>query len=86
MHLPLKKAMKGRIFIFIISVVLFHSCRDSSSKSDEFVFPETEKLKPEPIADISRNISSPVEIANLLQMLEVPFSKNYLATNIDANK
>ena len=86
MHLPLKNAMKLRIFIFVISAVVFYSCRDSSEKSGEFIFPETEKLSPEPIADISKNISSPVEIANLLQLLEVPFSKNYLATNIDANK
>ena len=70
------------------------SCRNSSNKSNEFVFPEAdsiplseaEKLSPEAIEDISKNISSPVEIANLLQMLEVPFSQNYLASSIDANK
>ncbi len=70
------------------------SCRNSSNKTDEFVFPENdsipvseaEKLSPEAIADISRNISSPVEIANLLQLLEVPFSQNYLAASIDPNK
>jgi hypothetical protein len=70
------------------------SCRNSSSKTSEFVFPEAdsvpvseaEKLSPEAIADISRNISSPVEIANLLQLLEVPFSQNYIASSIDAKK
>ena len=70
------------------------SCRNSSNNNSEFVFPEedsipaseAEKLSPEAIADISRNISSPVEIANLLQLLEVPFSQEYLATAIDANK
>ncbi len=70
------------------------SCRNSSNNNSEFVFPEedsipaseAEKLSPEAIADISRNISSPVEIANLLQLLEVPFSQEYLAAAIDANK
>ena len=86
--------MKGRVFLLLIVVFVFFSCRNSSNKTGEFVFPEAdsvpvseaEKLSPEAIADISRNISSPVEIANLLQMLEVPFSQNYLATSIDANK
>jgi len=80
------------ILVFILSVCL--SCRNSSSNTNQFVFPEAdsvpaseaEKLSPEAIADISRNISSPVEIANLLQMLNVPFSQSYLAASIDANK
>ena len=70
------------------------SCRNSKSKTSEFVFPqsdsvpvsEAEKLSPEAIADISKNISSPVEIANLLQTLQVPFSQSYLAESIDANR
>lgn len=86
--------MKGRIFLLAIVMLVSLSCRNSSSKASEFVFPqadsvpvsEAEKLSPEAIADISRNISSPVEIANLLQNLEIPFSQNYLAISIDANK
>jgi hypothetical protein len=82
--------MKGRVFLLVLVVVCF-SCRNASNKASEFVFPESdsvpiteaEKLSPEAIADISKNISSPVEIANLLQMLEVPFSPNYLASSID---
>ena len=79
----------------LLSVVFFvFSCRNSTSKTSEFVFPqsdsvpvsEAEKLSPEAIADISKNISSPVEIANLLQTLQVPFSQNYLASSIDANR
>jgi hypothetical protein len=70
------------------------SCRNSSNNSGQFVFPEADsipvsealKLSPEAIADISKNITSPVEIANLLQKLEVPFSQSYLASSIDANK
>lgn len=85
--------MKGKLFFAVLLLVSF-SCRNSSNKASEFVFPEAdsvpvseaEKLSPEAIADISRNISSPVEIANLLQTLEVPFSQNYLASSIDAKK
>src|SRR5450759_4323496 len=86
--------MTERIFILLIIVFIGFSCRNSKSKAAEFVFPqsdsvpvsEAEKLSPEAIADISKNISSPVEIANLLQTLQVPFSQNYLAESIDANK
>jgi hypothetical protein len=86
--------MKGRVFFLLLIVVLGFSCRNSKSKPTEFVFPqsdsvpvsEAEKLSPEAIADISKNISSPVEIANLLQNLQVPFSQNYLASTIDAEK
>lgn len=85
--------MKGRVFLLLILIICF-SCRNSSNKKGEYVFPEADsvplseaqKLSPEAIADISKNITSPVEIANLLQMMEVPFSQNYLATSIDANK
>jgi hypothetical protein len=86
--------MKGRVLFLSFVLFVCFSCRNSSNNKGEFVFPEAdsvpiseaEKLSPEAIADISRNISSPVEIANLLQMLDVPFSQDYLAADIDANK
>lgn len=86
--------MKGKIFSLIIIIFISFSCKNKGPKGAEFVFPEAdsiplseaEKLSPEAIEDIARNISSPVEIANLLQMLEVPFSSQYLASSIDANK
>lgn len=86
--------MKGIIIVLLFPVIICFSCRNSSSKTSEFVFPETdsiplseaEKLSPEAISDISKNITSPVEIANLLQTLEVPFSQDYLATSIDAKR
>ena len=86
--------MKGKTILFIIGVIFCISCRNTSKKSEEFVFPkadsvpvsEAERLSPEAIADISRNISSPVEIANLLQTLGVPFSQTYLASVIDPDK
>jgi hypothetical protein len=87
--------MNGRIFFLILLVTLASfSCRNSTNKTGEFVFPEAdsvpvgeaELLSAEAIAEISRNISSPVEIANLLQSMDVPFSPEYLATSIDPNK
>ena len=81
--------------IFIISCILFLAvaCKNGK-KQRQYVFPEediislseAEKLSPEAIADIAKNIASPVEIANLLQMLDAPFSQEYLAASIDANK
>jgi hypothetical protein len=60
----------------------------------EFIFPnadsipvaEAEKLSDEAIDDISRNISSPVEIADILQRMSVPFSTSYLASSIDPGR
>jgi hypothetical protein len=85
--------MNGRFFV-VIMVLAGFSCRNSLNKAEEFVFPEAdsvpiveaEKLSSEAIAEISKNITSPVEIANLLQLLEVPYSPEYLASSIDANK
>lgn len=87
--------IKGRsLIIFVLVLLTFYACRNSSGRKTEFVFPEAdtipvseaEKLSTEAIEDIARNISSPVEIANLLQSLAVPFSPEYLASSIDANK
>ena len=82
------------IVIQLIVVLLLFSCKSSTRKSGEFVFPdadsipvsEAEKLSDEAIDDISRNISSPVEIADILQRMSVPFSTGYLASSIDAGK
>ena len=86
--------MKEKIFIIICAIFFVVSCKNGNKKGELFVFPEddsiplseAEKLSPEAIADIAKNISSPVEIASLLQMLDVPFSQDYLAASIDANK
>src|SRR5450759_682022 len=84
--------LKGAVILIIVLTGV--ACRNSSSKPTEFAFPEldtvpvseVQKLSPEAIADISETVSSPVEIANLLLKLDVPFSQNYLATSVDANK
>jgi hypothetical protein len=87
--------MKGRaFFIFLFISLVCFSCRNSANKGAEFVFPESdtipvseaEMLSTEAIEEISRNITSPVEIANLLQMMAVPYSSDYLASSIDPNK
>jgi hypothetical protein len=87
--------MLGRLLITqLIVVLIIFSCKSSTRKSGEFVFPqadsipisESEKLSNEAIDDISRNISSPVEIANILQRMSVPFSTGYLASSIDASR
>jgi hypothetical protein len=87
--------MIGRIFILqLIVVLIIFSCKSSTTKTAEFVFPEAdsfpvseaEKLSAEAIDDISRNISSPMEIAEILQRMSVPFSTSYLGSSIDASK
>lgn len=87
--------MIGRLLIIQLIVVLFiFSCKSSTRKTGEFVFPEAdsipvseaEKLSDEAIDDISRNISSPVEIADILQRMSVPFSTSCLASTIDASR
>ena len=87
--------MIGKLFIFqLIFVLLLFSCKSSTRKSTAFVFPqadsvpvsEAEKLSNEAIDDISRNISSPVEIAEILRKMAVPFTTGYLASSIDGSR
>ena len=87
--------MIGRLLIIqLIFVLLVFSCKSSNRKTGEFVFPaadsipvsEAEKLSDEAIDDISRNMSSPVEIADILQRMSVPYSTSYLASSIDAGR
>jgi hypothetical protein len=86
--------MLGKLSVIGFVVILFiSSCKSSTSKSPEFVFPEAdsvpvseaEKMSDEFLDDISRNISSPVEIANILQKMKMPFSNSYLAS-VNASK
>lgn len=85
--------MKGKILLLLLPLFLCLAC-GNGKKTSEFVFPEadslplaeTEQLTPEAIADIQKNITSPVEIANLLQTLDVPYSQEYLASSVDANR
>ena len=87
--------MIGRFsFLMLLITSLLFSCNNGSKRSGEFIFPdsdsiplsEAEKLSDEALDDISRNISSPVEIADILQRMNVPFSNSYLASSINASR
>lgn len=87
--------MTFRFLIVQLAIVLLvYSCRGTTGKNSTFVFPdadsiplsEAEKLSDEAMEDISRNISSPMEIAEILQRMKVPFSTNFLASSIDASR
>jgi len=82
-------------FISVLALaVIFSGCHSSSGKNARFVFPDedsvplaqAEQLSEEALDDIARNISSPVEIADILQRMHVPFSSGYLASSIDASR
>jgi len=88
--------MTGKI-IKIATVILlmsFCSCRNSSVRQGGLTFPvadsvpaaEAEKLSEEAVADIVQNIASPVEIAAILQSMQIPFSAGYLASTQEADR
>jgi hypothetical protein len=78
----------------VILLICVCSCRHSVSRQASLNFPvddsvpagESEKLSEEAIADIVQNIASPVEIAAILQAMNVPFSAEYLATTQGADR
>jgi hypothetical protein len=82
------------LFVQLAILLVLFACRGTTGRNKEFVFPdadsiplsEAEKLSDEFLVDISRNISSPVEIAEILQKMKVPFSTGYLASSIDASR
>ncbi|HOK73920.1 MAG TPA: hypothetical protein PLS74_02200 [Bacteroidales bacterium] len=88
--------MTGRLLLmsFFTLAFLLAGCNSSTRKNTQFLFPDedsiplsqAEQLSDEAIDDITRNISSPVEIANILQRMNVPFSNSYLASSIDASR
>lgn len=77
-----------------ILVMLTLSCNNGQKNQAQFLLPdadtfplaEAEKLSAETLDDIVRNISSPVEIAALLQKMNVPFSADYLASTRDVDQ
>ncbi len=79
--------------MFLI-VLMGFACRNQGNRNGDLVIPgadtsqlaETGKLSFEAVEEISGNVSSPVEIANLLQTIGVPFSPGYLASGLDVNK
>jgi hypothetical protein len=88
--------MTGKItnLIAITILLLLCSCRNTGTRHGSLAFPiadsvpsgEAEKLSEEAIADIVQNIGSPVEIAAIMQALQVPFSAEYLASTRGADR
>ncbi len=86
--------MGKKAFIIICLGILLAACQNRRTGDRQFMFAEAdtfpiaeaEKLSAEAIDDIVRNISSPVEIAALLQSMNVPFSIDYLASTRDADR
>lgn len=88
--------MTGTIskLIAVVLLVCVCSCKNSPNKQGNLTFPvadsvpsgEAEKLSDEAIADIVQNIASPVEIAAILQSMQVPFSAAYLAPTQGADR
>jgi hypothetical protein len=83
--------MKGRaLFLVLVAALALSACRNNTKKSDEFKLAASETMYeaivPEDdfTSDISMNFSSPIEIANLMQVQGVPFSQGYLASSLKA--
>ena len=78
----------------VILLASICSCKNSGPRQGSLSFPvadsvpagEAEKLSEEALADIVQNIASPVEIASILQSMQVPFSAGYLAPTREADK
>jgi hypothetical protein len=78
----------------VILLICVCSCKNNPAKQGNLNFPvadsvpsgEAEKLSDEAIADIIQNIASPVEIAAMLQAMDVPFTADYLASTQGADR
>jgi hypothetical protein len=85
--------MKVKVIISVLFFVLaICSCRNTTKKSEEFVYASTDSANAsvnpgvDAMEEIYRDFSSPLEIANLFQVMGVPFSPNYLASTLNANE
>ena len=84
--------MKVRVIISVLVFLAVCSCRNDAKKSEEFVLADADSSKAavinvaDPLEEIYRNFSSPLEIANLFQIMGVPFSPGYLASSLNANE
>lgn len=78
----------------VILLAVICSCRNSGPRPGSLSFPvadsvpagEAEKLSEEALADIVQNIASPVEIASILQSMQIPFTAAYLAPTQEADR
>lgn len=78
--------MKIRFLIAVLCSIIMFSCKQNKVKDpfanieEEIINEETIDIDPETMENIVQNISSPVEIAQLIKSLEVPFSRGILAS------
>ena len=78
---------------FFLVIIIFCSCQTSGEnsnqnknvKQDSIISAMEIKVSEEALVDIVDNIASPVEMAALLNRLDVPFSKAYLASTSSVN-
>jgi hypothetical protein len=85
--------MKGIIFLlFTAAALATFSCRNASKNSASVPSPVNDSVSSastailtarETAEEISRNFSSPIEIANLLQEMNVPYTPEYLAASLN---
>jgi len=74
-----------RVFLYFISVLFFLTSCGSGSTSNNLDVPDSVKMVEAPevsagtMKNIVDNVSSPVEMANLIKTIGVPYSKKYLA-------
>jgi hypothetical protein len=83
---------KNHLIYIFVALILFTSCRSSSDKqSGGFEVPDSVanegvlEISEQAMENVTQNISSHIETAALIKNLNVPFSKEHLATtdNVD---
>ncbi len=79
--------MFKHFLLLILSVALLFSCQSKKGgQTDEFAVPDSVEMSDaltisdEALEEIVQNVSSPIEMAALINELGVPFSTKYLAT------
>ena len=79
--------MLKHFLLLIVSVAFLFSCQSKkSSQTDDFTVPDSYEMSDaldisdEALEEIVQNVSSPIEMAALINELGVPFSTKYLAT------
>lgn len=80
--------MLKKISGFFLIILMLFSCKTSNQNSDKEVITNEDtiisameiKVSEDALVDIVDNISSPVEMAALMNRLEIPYSESYLAS------
>ena len=85
--------MKGRVILSVVFALLSVSaCRNNPGKAGDYVLADSGSLSAFSSSDLMtneeviRSFSAPLETANLFQVMGEPFTQEYLASSIDANR